>query len=149
MKQIPFDLEKAKAGAKVVTRDGHPVKLFSFNIRGKLGETIAGTLNREGIDTCMCWLSNGNFSPHRVGVKHDLFLSVEPQFRAWKSEEVPVGAIIRPIKSHGWRSQIGHVSATGRINGCGGINADVQFALTEWLHSIDGGRTFNVCGVAI
>lgn len=30
----PFDIEEAKAGKPVVTRDGHKVRLFAYDIRG-------------------------------------------------------------------------------------------------------------------
>lgn len=37
----PFDVEKAKNGAKVLTRDGHEVRILSYNIKTKYSPILA------------------------------------------------------------------------------------------------------------
>lgn len=73
-----------------------------------------------------------------------------PKLRAWKVDEIPIGAAIRPkanSNSRGWFGQIGFVSADGTMQGLGGITAGVQHALTYWEHSTDNGATWKICGV--
>ena len=43
-----FDLEKAKAGAKVVTRDGRPVRILCFDLEGR--QPIGAAIEREDFD---------------------------------------------------------------------------------------------------
>ena len=44
----PFDIEKAKAGAKVATRDGLPVRILCFDLAGK--QPIGAAIKREDLD---------------------------------------------------------------------------------------------------
>lgn len=39
-KKVPFDINKAKSGAKVVTDDGNPVKILEYNKRLQNGGTV-------------------------------------------------------------------------------------------------------------
>lgn len=50
----PFDLEKAKAGAKVVTRDGQEVRLLYFDIRGA-AFPIVGLVDIKVREYVMTW----------------------------------------------------------------------------------------------
>jgi len=43
-----FDLEKAKAGAKVVTRDGRPARIVCFDLEGR--QPIGAAIEREDFD---------------------------------------------------------------------------------------------------
>jgi hypothetical protein len=68
----PFNLEAALNGAKVVTRDGKPVKMGCYNKEAKGGHNIAGWL----FGTLLCWYHDGSYStdfttPH----PYDLFMA--------------------------------------------------------------------------
>ena len=45
---MPFNIEAAKAGAEVFTRDGRTVKILEFNLRGDA--PILGVIHGENID---------------------------------------------------------------------------------------------------
>ena len=45
---VPFDIEAAKAGAEVFTRDGRTVKILEYNLRGDA--PILGVIHGENID---------------------------------------------------------------------------------------------------
>lgn len=45
----PFDLEKAKAGAKVVTRDGREVRIICFDRKAPVFKLVA-LINNKGIE---------------------------------------------------------------------------------------------------
>ena len=54
----PFDLAKAKAGAKLKTRSGIPVEIFKWDARGDY--PIRGIIIDENEDTSDCWTSGGS-----------------------------------------------------------------------------------------
>lgn len=54
----PFDLAKAKAGAKLKTRAGLPVEIFKWDARGDY--PIRGIIIDENEDTSDCWTSRGS-----------------------------------------------------------------------------------------
>lgn len=64
MKRIPFDLEKAKAGAKIVTRDGAAVEMTIFH-----DGYFLGTFETEEHGKLACaWNNNGktyNTTPNK------------------------------------------------------------------------------------
>lgn len=71
-----FDLEKAKAGAKVVTRDGRPVRFLCFDAKGKF--PLIGLIYEasELAEAPANWTEAGKYidaSPH----KHHLDLFME------------------------------------------------------------------------
>ena len=47
--RIPFDLEKEKAGAEVVTNNGRPVKILEYNRRLQNGDTCIVALVNMGV----------------------------------------------------------------------------------------------------
>lgn len=47
-RRISFDVDKAKAGAKVVTRCGFTVRISDFDVKNKEGYTILGIINING-----------------------------------------------------------------------------------------------------
>lgn len=55
----PFDLAKAKAGAKLKTKDGNPVEIFKFDARGKY--PVQGTVICKDEDSCASWNSKGEW----------------------------------------------------------------------------------------
>jgi hypothetical protein len=56
----PFDLEAAKAGAKVQTRSGYKVELFVFDLTGK--QILGGVItDDEGSREVHTWHESGSF----------------------------------------------------------------------------------------
>ncbi len=75
----------------------------------------------------------------------------EPKLRAWKREEVPIGALFRPIsEGRGWVMQI--VGVNWALSGGVRIYFEGGFISPEKMleqdeHSTDGGKTWLPCGV--
>ena len=59
-KTKPFDLEKAKAGAEVVTRDGTPVRIICYDAAGS--HPIVALINYGDNDIACMYNENGSFS---------------------------------------------------------------------------------------
>lgn len=76
-KQIPFDLEKAKAGAKVVTRDGRDVRIVCWDVKDEVFPIVAIISNKEGEDVEI-YTSNGKVIP-QAEMNGDLLLLEEVQ----------------------------------------------------------------------
>lgn len=71
----PFDLELAKCGHDVVTRDGRLVKILYWNRRSKEGFTIVGIIecpHKDYDETCV-WYKDGNKSVVNPSID-DLFM---------------------------------------------------------------------------
>jgi hypothetical protein len=87
--------------------------------------------------------------------QNDLFIldESEPSWRAWKPAEVPVGALIR--QKHCWPARWIIVCATATGLGWFGMSGIMTFAKTsevsdtenDFEHSLDGGKTWQPCGV--
>lgn len=77
LKQIPFDLEKAQNGAKIVTRSGANARLLGV-INAKNFNVVVATENgdHEVVDT---FKATGQYANCPITSK-DLFLLVEPSF---------------------------------------------------------------------
>lgn len=82
----------------------------------------------------------------------------EPVLRAWRMEEVPVGARFKfrswesacgMILSHTWSSTGGDFTIEFSDPGTGRINSKTNQEMLDDgdLHSTDGGKTWNRCGV--
>lgn len=77
----PFDLEKAKAGAKVVTRDGDSVRIICFDWRANvhIHPRVIGLVNNPttGNESLMSWESVGKYV-HSINANHNLDLMMAP-----------------------------------------------------------------------
>ena len=56
----PFDLAKAKAGAKIMTRDGHEVEIWKFDAR-IIMQPIIGIVKYQDKDFLTQWYRNGRW----------------------------------------------------------------------------------------
>lgn len=66
----PFDLEKAKAGAKVVTRDGRQARCIFFNAKGKYPIVVL-YMEPEGYEMVYLVNASGEFWVHGVHVENN------------------------------------------------------------------------------
>ena len=82
----PFDLEKAKAGAKVVTRDGLDVTILTFNRRDVAGRSIVALVHGTKQDQLLTLTKDGKFTSgqnscldlHMAPVKREGWVNIYP-----------------------------------------------------------------------
>ena len=92
MKTKPFNIEEAKAGAKVVNRAGEPIRIIWFDSKC----TLCGRPQPIIDDLARAYCEDGRYSPFaKLDAAEDLLLVSEPKLRPWKPEEVPVGAVVK------------------------------------------------------
>lgn len=72
----PFDLEAAKAGAKVVTRDGHPARIICFE-RDDDYYPIIGLVNSGDGERVATYTKEGYFCSDKEPKDNDLFMAPE------------------------------------------------------------------------
>lgn len=73
---IPFDAEKAKNGAKVVTRNGLPVKILDYPVKNE-DSPILGLIPIEGKEFPKLFTKNGNHYSDCTESRLDLFIEEE------------------------------------------------------------------------
>ena len=73
-KLVPFDIEKAKNGAKVVTRDGHHVKITAHYLNTVKTYPITGEIKETG--ESLTFTKEGRFSTYEA-TNNDLFIEEE------------------------------------------------------------------------
>lgn len=150
MSLIPFDIEKAKVGAKVVTRDGLAVRILAYDRIGD--QPIVGLRADSASDDAInSWNSDGTFLYNNPS-DSDLFLSVEPQYRAWTADEVPVGCLIRDKSSSNFHRHILiGVAAEYEKAVCIGQRGNYSLLRIFETHeySMDNGKTWQICGVLL
>lgn len=66
IKYKPFDLEKAKAGAKVMTKSGHPARVICTDFKNddKAFPIIAVVMNNSGFEDFDIYTEDGRFSTY-------------------------------------------------------------------------------------
>ena len=72
----PFDLEAAKAGAKVVTRNGEPVRILCFD-RKDNQSPIVGLVSREYGEGLVSFTKDGKYFVNGATHCNDLFMAPE------------------------------------------------------------------------
>jgi len=83
----PFDLEKAKAGEPVVTRDGRPVRIVCSDLKSE--EPVVGIVDYGSFEKVFCFSLAGvyeGFTPPNArdlfmaSVKKEAWLNIYPDF---------------------------------------------------------------------
>ena len=72
----PFDLEAAKNGAKVVTRNGEPVRILCFDRKDNQCP-IVGLVNSEYGERMVSFTENGKYYSDAATHCNDLFMAPE------------------------------------------------------------------------
>lgn len=67
-----FDLEKAKAGHPVCTRDGHEARIICFD--RKNDSPIVALVEDSGIESTFCYDNMGRYSDDGKECSYDLFM---------------------------------------------------------------------------
>lgn len=89
-KRIPFNINKAQAGAKVITRDGRLVKRldYCFECEGDSHPIKAYIQEKDGLTT-YGFTKNGKFNIHEeIESPHDLFIEEKIKFRLMTHQEL-------------------------------------------------------------
>lgn len=74
----PFDLEKAKAGAKVCTRDGRDARIICFDRNDNSGFHIVALVTKSDIgEECNTYTQNGKHIGEKWISQSDLMMATE------------------------------------------------------------------------
>lgn len=75
---IPFDIEKAKQGAKVVTRDGHDVRILCYSSRNANGtQPIVSEIDKEEDVMLATHAEDGTYLFNKSKSDYDLMIEEE------------------------------------------------------------------------
>lgn len=77
VRRIPFDIEKAKQGAKVVTRDGHNVRILCYDSKCTEDQPIVTEIYTEGRTTLTTHGEDGAFAYNNLEHNYDLMIEEE------------------------------------------------------------------------
>ena len=99
---VPFDITKAKNGAKVVTRAGNPVRIKHFN--GKINPyTVVASIEEYGIERTLSFTELGQHDKCRKS-KYDLFIEEEVENDSKNQDETMRKALISYFQSFPYNS---------------------------------------------
>lgn len=93
----PFSIEAAKAGKKVVTRDGRPVEIFKFDFIENGKRRIAYCCTDEDGDNHAYLVNHNGVWMEAKESDQDLFIEVESTYRPYANAE----EMDEAIKEHG------------------------------------------------
>jgi hypothetical protein len=116
----PFDLEKAKAGAKLRTRGGLPVEIFKWDARGS-SYPIRGIVIAEKEDKSEIWALDGSYDYNHCPDTFDLVIVEEV-------EEVE--------EPEFWSDNKNNTFGGFFINFCSDIEELVKVSNTETNHNV-------------
>lgn len=71
----PFDIELAKAGHPVCTRNGKPVRIICFDRKNTNGCSIIALVDKGEYEECLSFVINGKFYNDERGSDNDLFMA--------------------------------------------------------------------------
>ena len=74
---IPFDIEKAKQGAKVVTRDRRNVRILCFDSKNRSGQPIVAEIYIEDGSILTNHAEDGTYLYSKTRSDYDLFIEEE------------------------------------------------------------------------
>ena len=85
-KLVPFDIEKAKQGAKVVTRDGRNVRIGFYDLKNK--EYPVGAVETNNGEGIIYFSKKGKYNPFEGESNLDLFIEEEVKTRRMTCREL-------------------------------------------------------------
>lgn len=141
----PFNIAAAKAGAKVVTRDGRHVEIFKFDFIDTGKRRIAFCCTDKDGDNHAYLVNQDGVWTEGMESAQDLFIEVEPTYRPYTNAE----EMDEAIKVHGTfvKNSLGRrLTITGYDDECVsvGVGQQVRYGtLLECYTWIDG----TPCGV--
>ena len=87
VKRVPFDKKRAKEGAKVVTRNGHPVKIVEYNLKNNTYPILA-IINKWGTDIVDKYTWDGKADHLNPNESPSDLLIEEPETRRMTNKEL-------------------------------------------------------------
>lgn len=94
--RIPFDIEKAQAGAKVVTRDGRTVRIVAYDLDSRY-PICAIIRAQNGSEYPEVYLKSGRYDEDGIENDCDLFVEEESKYRPYANAD----EMDEAIKVHG------------------------------------------------
>lgn len=94
--RIQFDIAKAQAGAKVVTRDGRTVRIVAYDMDCRY-PICAIIRSQEGTEYPEVYLKNGCYDEDGIENNCDLFIEEESKYRPYANAD----EMDEAIKVHG------------------------------------------------
>lgn len=94
--RIQFDIAKAQAGAKVVTRDGRTVRIVAYDMEN-IYPICAIIRSQEGTEYPEVYLKNGCYDEDEIENDCDLFIEEESTYRPYANAD----EMDEAIKEHG------------------------------------------------
>lgn len=102
---MPFNLEKAKSGAEICTRDGHKARIVCWDRKSKDYPILALVVIKDGEEDCCSYLCDGRYTANRKHSKYDLMLVEYEEGEQHKFE--PYGKVlVRNADYEDWRCGI-------------------------------------------
>jgi hypothetical protein len=86
-KLVPFDIEKAKQGAKVVTRDGRNVRIGFFDLKDK-EYPVVGAVETNNVEGVIYFSKEGKYNSFEGENNLDLFIEEEIKTRRMTIKEL-------------------------------------------------------------
>lgn len=99
-KLVPFDEEKAKHGAKVVTRCGYPARILCYDLEDSKLPIIAAIRNDDGREIPYQFTIEGNFYSNKEEDGFDLFIEEEIKEKLMTYEEVALWLTEKPHRQY-------------------------------------------------
>lgn len=94
--RIPFDIEEAQAGAKVVTRDGRTVRIVAYDLDSRY-PICAIIRAQNGSEYPEVYLKSGRYDEDEIENDCDLFIEEESKYRPYANAD----EMDEAIKVHG------------------------------------------------
>lgn len=101
-KKVPFDSERAKNGAKIVTRCGYPVRIGLFDAKNERYPIIAA-VEINGQEDPYRFTAEGNFHYANKEAEFDLFIEEEVKTRRMTNQELAWWLRDCPEEHREWR----------------------------------------------
>lgn len=102
---VPFNIEKAKQGAKVVTRDGRNVRIGFFNLKGNNSYPFVGAVEIDGQERVFFFTTEGKYSMLDNESSLDLFIEEEEKEKP-RREYSGTDSIYVPKDDEGIREEL-------------------------------------------
>jgi len=110
-KLIPFDVEKAKAGAQVITRNGRPVTICRYDVKNKDYPILGLVELVDGKEVPQAFTESGkSFNGDDQERPFDLFIKVETKPHRMTYREVSLWVRSHPEEYREWRSKINYTA---------------------------------------
>lgn len=111
MKLIPFDVEKAKAGAQVITRNGRPVTICRYDVKNKDYPILGLVELVEGKEVPQVFTESGkSFNGDYQERPFDLFIKAGTKPHRMTYREVSLWVRSHPEEYREWRSEINYTA---------------------------------------